>query len=190
MDYSIWAFLLAAVGIALLVVELFIPSGGVILVMALLSLLGCVICAWNAWWSSSQGLFWGFLAGLVVLLPICLGVGLYFWPQTPLGRRAILDAPAPHEIDAFSELESKYAQLVGKVGETSTLLNPAGIVLIDGQRIHCQSEGMILEPGTRVKVIAARINGVIVRKFDGAPPNDSEAGGGPSAAGPLDFEIS
>jgi len=190
MDYSIWAFLLAAVGIALMVVELFIPSGGVILVLALLSLLGSIVCAWNAWWSGSQGYFWGFLAGLVVLLPVCVGIGLYFWPQTPLGRRAILDAPAPHEIDAFSELENKYAQMIGKVGETATLLNPAGIVRIEGQRVHCQSEGIILEPGTPVRVVAARRNGVIVRKIVAGQPHDEGSSGGTPENGPLDFEIS
>ena len=189
MDYSIWAFLLAAVGLALLVVEVFIPSGGVILVLALLSLLGSVICAWNAWWYGSPGSFWGFLAGLVLLLPVIVGLGLYFWPSTPLGRRAILEAPAPHEIDAFGDLESKYQQMVGKHGETVTLLNPAGIVQIDGNRVHCQSEGMILDPGTRVRVIAARRNGVIVRKLS-ADHASGDAGDAAAPDGPLDFEIS
>jgi membrane-bound serine protease (ClpP class) len=193
MDYSTWAFLLLAVGVTLLIAEVFIPSGGVISVLSTLSLLGAIVCAWQAWWNTSQGTFWGFLTGMAVLLPVIIAGAFYVWPSTPIGKRAILEAPAPHEVASFVEQEEKHRQLVGKIGETVTLLNPAGIARIDGQRVHCQSEGMILEAGTRVRVIAARANSVTVRRVDlNASDSEPRTADKPAPAGdePLDFDLS
>jgi membrane-bound serine protease (ClpP class) len=193
MEYSTWAFLLLTVGVTLLIAEVFIPSGGVISVLSTLSLIGAIVCAWQAWWGTSQGSFWGFLAGMSVILPLAIATAFYFWPSTPIGRRAILEAPAPHEVASFVEQEEKHRQMVGKVGETVTMLNPSGIVRIDGHRVHCQSEGVILDAGTRVRVIAARSNSVTVRRID---PNSPEAqpqaddGHRPAAEEPLDFDLS
>lgn len=190
MDYSIWAFLLLAVGATFLIAEVFIPSGGVISILAALSLTGAVLCAGKAWWSSSPGYFWSFISLMVLLLPIVLGGAFYVWPSTPLGKRAILEAPAPHEVTAFVEQEEKYSQMVGKVGETVTALNPAGIVRIEGERVHCQSEGLIIDAGVRVRVVAARTNGVVVRQTSAesqaAEPRETP---GPTDQ-PLDFDMS
>ena len=193
MDYSTWAFLLLAIGVTLLIAEVFIPSGGVISVLATLSFAGAVICAWQAWWGTSQASFWGFLAALAFLLPVVIVGAFLVWPNTPMGKRAILEAPAPHEVASFVEQEEKYRQMVGKTGETVTTLNPSGIVRIDGHRVHCQSEGMILDAGTLVTVISARANRVLVRRVDpNAPERDPDAGQErlPAADEPLDFDLS
>src|SRR5712672_3138574 len=170
MDYSTWAFLLLAIGVTLLVAEVFIPSGGVISVLSTLSLVGALVCAWQAWWGTSQGSFWGFVSGMALLLPVVIVVAFYVWPNTPIGRRAILEAPAPHEVASFVEQEEMYRQMVGRTGRTVTTLNPGGIVRIDGHRVHCQSEGNILDAGTFVRVISARANRVVVRRVDPDSP--------------------
>jgi membrane-bound serine protease (ClpP class) len=193
MEYSTWAFLLLAIGIALLVAEIFIPSGGVISVMSTLSLGGAVACAWLAWWSTNQAAFWGFVSGMALLLPVVAVAAFYVWPNTPIGKRAFLEVPAPHEVASFVEQEERHRQMVGKIGETVTTLNPAGIVRIDGHRVHCQSEGMILDAGTPVRVIAARANSVVVRRIDPSAL-ESEAqtrdAPHPAADDPLDFDLS
>lgn len=192
MDYSIWAILLLAVGVTLLIAEVFIPSGGIISILAALSLAGAVVCAYKAWWTTSPGYFWSFVSIMVLLLPIVLGGAFYIWPSTPLGKRAILEGPAPDEIAAFVEQEEKYSQMVGKLGETVTALNPAGIVRIEGQRVHCQSEGLIIDAGVTVRVVAARANGVIVRQAAG--DSHAPAAEPPRSAAdrdrPLDFDMS
>lgn len=166
MEYSTWAFLLLGIGIILLIAEVFIPSGGIITVLSALSLLGALICAGNAWWTSNPAGFWGFVTAMVLLLPVVVGGAFYVWPSTPLGKRAILEAPTPHEVASFVEQEEKYGRMVGQFGETLTMLNPAGIVRIDGHRVHCQSEGVILEAGLTVRVILAKGNRVIVRRVE------------------------
>lgn len=192
MDYSTWAFLLLAIGITLLIAEVFIPSGGVISILAALSLAGSLTCAGKAWWSSSPGAFWAFISATAILLPVAVGAALYIWPSTPLGKRAILEGPAPDEVVAFVEQEQKYAQMVGKLGETVTTLNPAGIVRVDGHRIHCQSEGVIIEAGVPVRVVSSRANGVVVRRaaLDGLPAERAEPDVSPPIAQPLDFDMS
>ncbi len=192
MNYSTWAILLLAIGIMLLVAEVFIPSGGIISVLATLALVGSLVCAWQAWWDSSPWNFWGFMFGMALLLPATVITAFYVWPNTPLGKRAILEGPAPHEVASFVEQEEKHRQMVGKTGDTVTALNPAGIVRIDGQRVHCQSEGMILDPGERVRVISARGNSVIVRRIDpDAPETNAAASAAPSPPTdqPLDFDL-
>jgi len=193
MDYSTWAFLLLTVGVTLLIAEVFIPSGGIISVLSTLSLIGAIVCAWQAWWGTSQGSFWGFLAGMAVILPLAIATAFYVWPSTPIGKRAILEAPAPHEVASFVEQEEKHRQMIGKTGETVTMLNPSGIVRIDGHRVHCQSEGVILEAGTPVRVISARSNSVTVRRIDPRAldaPVDAAQERRPAADEPLDFDLS
>src|SRR5213078_1535529 len=113
-----------------------------------------LVCAWFAWWSRSPGYFWTFVVSMSLLLPAAVCVAFYFWPSTPIGRRAILEAPTSEEVSAFGDLQEKYARMVGQIGETVTLLNPAGIIHIQGERVHCQSEGVIIEQQTPVRVIA------------------------------------
>lgn len=189
MDYSTWAFLLLAIGAMLLVAEVFIPSGGVITILATLSLVGAVVCAGNAWWSSNPAYFWGFLTSMALLLPVVIGVAFYIWPSTPLGKRAILEAPQPHEVASFVEQEERYGRMVGQSGETLTMLNPAGIVRIGGHRVHCQSEGSILEAGVRVRVISARGNRVLVRPIDDESAPSADAAPGDASPEPLDFDL-
>lgn len=193
MDYSTWALLLLFVGILLLVAEVFIPSGGAISVMATVCLVAALVCAWYAWWPKSQGYFWIFIASMAALLPSVISAAFYVWPNTPIGKRAILEAPTPEEVESFVELQEKYGRMVGKIGETATLLNPAGIIRIDGERVHCQSEGMIIEPGLPVRIIAVQGNRVLVRRTVLEPQaagDDSPLPSHPQTTPPLDFDIS
>ena len=107
MNYSTWAFLLLAIGITLLIAEVFIPSGGIISVLATVTVVGALVCAWQAWWYLNPGAFWGFVAGMALLLPATVVTAFYVWPSTPLGKRAILEGPAPHEVASFVEQEEK-----------------------------------------------------------------------------------
>jgi membrane-bound ClpP family serine protease len=196
MEYSTWAFLLLAVAICLLIAEVFIPSGGIISLLSTLAVFGALIFAWLAWWHSNPGAFWAFVLGMSLVLPGTIMVAFYFWPSTTIGKRAILQEPQPHEIASFVEQEEKYRQMVGQIGETATSLNPAGMVRIDGQRVHCQSEGMILDTGVPVIVISARANRLIVRKIDAdkaqlaaqsPAPHDPPRPTDPNQ--PLDFDL-
>lgn len=169
MDSSIWAILLLVVGVAFLMAEVFIPSGGVISLISAVCLLSGVYHAWTAWAKSGPIFFVAYLMVMLMMLPIGLAVAFYMWPHTKLGKQALLSGPTPDEIEAFGEIEREHAELVGRIGTTVSVLNPAGMVRIDGKRIVCQSDGSIIENGRTVKVVAARTNFVVVRAYTPSP---------------------
>lgn len=187
------ALLLMVVAIALFVAEVFIPSGGMIVVCAIGAFLGACFFAWQAWWTNHPAYFWSFTASALVLVPIVVAVAFSVWPHTPIGRRAILQEPRPEEIASFTEQDDRNARLVGKIGSAVTMMNPAGIMVLDGQRVQCQSEGMIIAAGAAVKVISAVGNRVIVRRVGTEhPQNTPSSPAGPSIASTpptLDFEM-
>ena len=162
MDYEHYAVLLAIVGLGLLVAEIFIPSGGLILIAAVLTFLASVWCAWEAW-SETLAYFWSFIGALVLLVPAALIGAFYYFPRTELGRRILLEAQSLEELTPFAEEEAFLTQLIGRTGKTITLLNPGGLVLVDHERLHCESQGMLIEPNTDVEVIAVKGNRLVVR---------------------------
>jgi membrane-bound ClpP family serine protease len=169
MEASIWAILLLVVGVAFLMAEVFIPSGGVISILSAVCLLSGVYQAWSAWSKSSPVLFVAYLMVMLLMVPVGVVVAFYMWPHTKLGKQALLSGPTPEEIEAFGDIEREHAELVGRVGTTVSVLNPAGLVRIDGKRVVCQSDGSIIENGQTVKVVAARTNFVVVRAHTPSP---------------------
>ena len=161
MDYEHYAALLALVGLALIVAEIFIPSGGLILIAAVLSFLASVWCAWEAW-NETLAYFWSFLGALVLLIPGVLIGAFYYFPRTEFGRRILLEAQSLDELTPFAEEEAFLSQLIGRIGTTITLLNPSGMVLVDHERLHCESRGMLIEADTDVEVIAVKGNRLVV----------------------------
>ena len=184
MDPSTIALLLMAVGLVLIVAEVFIPSGGAISVCSAVTILAGVYYAWTAWGSSSPLKLVAYLASLSILIPTGIGTALYMLPHTRVGKAAILSGPTPEETDAFGDLERKHAAFVGQFGVTVTVLNPAGTVRIGGERVACQSEGSIIEHGVTVRVVSARYNFVIVRAATGSELAALATGGTPTPSEP------
>lgn len=178
------AILLLLVGLALLIAEFFIPSGGLIGVLALISVVGSVVFAVQAWWTDSPILFWTFIGSILVLTPTCVFGAAHILPRTAWGRRLMLPPPSGHEITGFQEELEHLERLVGCVGQTTTALNPGGMLEIDGERLHCEGDGMMLEPGEFVEVVAVRGNRLQVRPTDRREEDGFTSGEEP----PLDFE--
>lgn len=166
MDPAVWAVLLLLAGLLLIATEVFIPSGGLIAVASSACIVFSVLCAWQAWWPARMGLFYGYLVVLSIVIPSVLGMALKVWPHTPMGRRAILAGPRLEDVTPFVEEELHLRKLIGRVGQTASVLNPAGIINLDGERLHCQSEGMIIEVRMPVQVIAVQAQRLIVRPCD------------------------
>lgn len=192
-----WAILLLMAGMALIIAEVFIPSGGLISVAAAIALVLSLVCAWWAWYARLPLYFWGFVVFEAGMLPITISVALWIWPNTPIGRKAILQAPLAADSTAFPDESAKIQSLVGKSGKTDTILNPAGMMKLDGLRLHCQSEGMIIESGAPVTVVSVQGQRLIVRRSvlsvehpEPAKPNAAKSSESTRASDPLlDFEL-
>ncbi len=184
------AIMLLILGLALLVAEFFIPSGGMITVMAVVSLVGSVWFAWRAWGGSNSTAWWTFVGILVLLLPTTLGGTLYALQKTRLGSRILLDAPSLKEVTPYAHEQERLQRLVGTRGRTVTMLNPGGLVLVAGERLHSETPGMLLDPDTDVEVIAVRGTRIVVRPVteqddESRGPSDQRTAGRES----LDFDL-
>lgn len=168
-DAGILATVMLLVGLFLLGLEFFVPSFGMILVAAVISLIVSFWSACKAWWGVNPQFFWMYIILLTAGIPGSLMGAITLIRKTPLGNRMIL-SPAPvNETPAPGPLD----HLVGKAGVSQTLMTPGGIVLVDGERTHAESIGMLIEPNSPVVVVATRGNRLVVRP---GTPQDSESG--------------
>ena len=145
-------------GLLLLIVEVFIPSGGFIGISSIFCL---VLCLWYAF-AQSLGLGVTFMLIDLVALPLTAGLAFSLWSRTPLGRRFFLKPPAPEEIEV-SHADHHLESLVGQVGRTLTPLRPCGHVEIDGQRADALAEEGFLPADATVRVLRVRSGQVVVR---------------------------
>ena len=185
---AIFAILLLLAGIGILSAEVFIPSGGLLGIVTFVALVGSLGFAYRAWASSNPNLFYAFCGAQLLLVPLVVGIAFYILPHTSLGKRVLLEAPAPEQLMPFSKEFARMVKLIGHFGTTVTTLNPGGIVLMEGERFHVFSEGIIVELGQSIEVLAVRGSRLLVRP--GRPPeqNDSPATAKSSSL-PLDFEF-
>jgi membrane-bound ClpP family serine protease len=204
-DFSTLAILLLLVALAFVVMEVFIPSGGMIAILALVAGVASVWCAKRAWWDSNPIAWWSYVAALLFLIPSALGGAFYVFPRTSLGRKFLLEGPSLDEVTAYIDEEVRLKQLVGRHGKTLTLMNPGGLVLVEGERMHCESEGMVLlEPDEDVVVAAVKGNRLVVRSAPHEPravelpfdkqeeklaPREPDAETEVADGSPLDFDV-
>jgi len=121
-DPLLIAFSFLALAIALIVIELFVPSAGILLVLAIISAIAADIFAFR---SSTQFGLW-MLIGELAAIPIGLWVFAKFWASTPFGKRMIIE---PATSKPFTWEASK---AVGKTGMAVDDFLPTGRIDIDG----------------------------------------------------------
>ena len=128
---------------------------------------------------------------LLILIPSAISSAFYLLPRTAFGRKVLLEAPDLDEVTPYQEEQRQLMRLVGHVGKTLTLLNPGGLVEVDGTRQHCESEGLLLEAGTPVEIVAVKGNSVVVRPVEHRPPQagDADLKRDKSAGDSLDFDL-
>jgi membrane-bound ClpP family serine protease len=162
LDPLAWAVILMLAGVCLAVLEVFIPSGGVIGFLSIVSVLSAIALAFyrGPWYGLS------FLGAAVLAVPAVLIMALRYWPETAMGRRLLLDVPSGDEVLPADEQRQRLKALLGRVGEAKSLMLPSGAISIDGQNIDAVSEGMAIEKGERVQVIEVRGTRVVVRPTD------------------------
>ena len=90
----------------------------------------------------------------LVLVPTGVIVGLRVFPHTPIGRRLILADGGTAGPVRYSSTDVGPPCAVGDEGRVESELHPVGVVNVGGRRLDCRAEHGVIEPGTRVKVIA------------------------------------
>jgi membrane-bound ClpP family serine protease len=167
-----WAALLLVVGLGLAVLEIFIPSGGILGFLATCAVVAAVVVGFT----DKDHPWVGFvvLATAVFGLPAVIILGLRWWPKTPFGRRVLLRIPRGEEVLPDGPRQRTLKELIDRVGYAKSEMLPAGAVTIDGRTIDAISEGMPIEVGQRVRVIEVRGNRVVVRLVDDEAPSQTD----------------
>ena len=158
MDYSTLSLLLLAAGILVIVVEMFIPSAGILGIVAATFLIGGVVVAFM------HSVFFGLavLTGTSLAMPLLFWLLVKVWPMTPMGKAILMNDTIENMIP-----ESTTETLVGQVGIAKTKMLPSGIVEIDGKQHDAVSEGFAINPGDTVRVVSARGNRVYIEPYEG-----------------------
>jgi membrane-bound serine protease (ClpP class) len=149
--------LLYVVGTAVLVAEVFVPSHGVLSLVAFATLGFAVYETFQI-----SGL-WGLvsLSALVVLIPASVLVMVKTWHRTPIGKRICPPNPQLGEKDRMP-LETLRA-VIGQRGRALTLLRPVGTCEFQGQRLECKSEQGVIQKGAEVEAIGLADRTLVVR---------------------------
>ncbi|MBX3386356.1 MAG: hypothetical protein KF768_07285 [Phycisphaeraceae bacterium] len=155
----VWGLALVAASIVLIFIEFFVPSAGLISVVAACCGIGGVICLFIHDWRWGVG---GMLA-LAVLVPMAIVFGLQVLPATPLGKRLMYgEDGAPRTVLDPNDV-GPYVGLLGREGEVLSDLRPVGVVRIDDERLDALSEIGLVRAGTRIKVTSVEGRQVKVR---------------------------
>ncbi len=157
----VWTItILYVAALALILAEFFVPGGilGVIGGILLLTSGGMTIYHYP---EHALLAVFGQFAGVVVLI---LGA-LVILPRFPGAQFLVLrDTMDTGEGGWVSDPSD--TTLVGRIGEVHSMLRPAGIVEIDGERINAVSDGSFIEPGEKVRVMEVHGNRIVVEKVD------------------------
>jgi membrane-bound serine protease (ClpP class) len=158
MDHLTIALVLIGLGVLMLLAEILLPTGGFLVVGALLFFTCAVgIIMYH---DAVQGAV--ALVGLAVALPAVGYASVAAWRRMSLDSALDAASAAPVPPVLVPEVET----LKGRTGKTVSPLRPSGSVEFDGKRIDAMTEGTMLDAGVWVRCVEVRRGQVIVRKMD------------------------
>jgi len=157
-----WGLALIAAAVLLLIVEAFVPSGGIIAMVSGVAAVAGVVLLFRV------SVSWGFIGLLLVAVlgPTSFFFALNMLPQTPMGR-ALLGAPSEEEELARElaqdEAEAARAALVRKEGVALTDLRPVGEIRVDGERLEATAVAGLIDAGTKIVITKVDSSHIRVR---------------------------
>jgi membrane-bound serine protease (ClpP class) len=155
-DPLVWSGLLVVAGFALLVLEVLLPSGGVLSILSASAFVASIILAFRTGGATTG---FTFITIILVLAPAVLAATFRYLPYTAIGKALLGEAPKDEDVMPADPRRT----LIGKVGVARTKMLPSGSVEIDGQMIDAVAKGQAIEPGQNVQVLEVRANRVVVR---------------------------
>ncbi len=143
------AVTLQAIGLALLVLEVFVPSHGLFGIGSA----ACIVFGVYAAFKTGLGLGYSSVALQVIAVPTIALIGVKVFRKTAIGRRVVPPNPVLTDEDTSVAL-GELKPLVGRTGFAISTLRPVGICEFDGQRVQCVAESGMIEARTDVRAVA------------------------------------
>jgi membrane-bound ClpP family serine protease len=179
MNPYVWVFGLLVIGLLVMVLEVFIPSGGLLGFISIAAIVAAVATAF-----AEQGIAAGLLvlAVTAVAVPATLAIAFHLFPATPLGRRILPAPPEAAELVPAAAERLHARELIGHRGVVTSELMPWGQAEIDGERLEALSQSGPIAVGAVIDVVGTEGRAVVVRMAREEPhlraftePVDAEA---------------
>lgn len=163
MDWSMMAWIFFAVFLfvacaILLVIEIFVPSFGLLTVCAIACAAGGGMIFFQ--FGTLSGII-GIITALIVV-PVVWIISYRVFPKTPFGRHVILGKPDRQRGDAIPDAP-ELQSLLGAEGIVLTPLRPVGMCSFNGRRIECVAETGYIEREKKIRVIRVEGTQLTVR---------------------------
>jgi membrane-bound serine protease (ClpP class) len=156
--WLVFAVLLYFACAALIIAEVFVPSGGLISICALACLIGGVAIFFH----HSMVTGWIGVFSAAIMIPLVLIIAYKIFPKTKFGKSVTLTPPTRRQGDAIPDTP-RLQELLGTVGVVLTPLRPVGMCDFSGQRVECVAESGYVDKGQKVKVINVESTQLTVR---------------------------
>jgi len=161
MWWLVFAIFLYFACAALIIAEVFVPSGGLISIFALACLIGGAVIFFHH--SATSG--WIGVGIAAVMIPTVLVIAYKMFPKTRFGKSVTLTPPKRQQGDAIPDT-SELKEMLGEVGVVLTPLRPVGMCDFSGQRVECVAEGGYIDKDKKVKVIDVESTQLTVRMIE------------------------
>ncbi len=161
-DYAALAFI---VGVALLLIELFvIPGFGLAGIAGIGLMLGSVFFVFRSAYKFETAMF---TMSSAIILAFVLAIGLsYLLPKTRAWNHLVLSAAMDSGSGFHSAPREDFQVYVGKTGVALTPLRPAGTVRVDDTRLDVVTAGDFIVRDTPVKIINVEGSKIFVEAID------------------------
>lgn len=158
---SITALALLTLGVLLVIAELLIGSDGSFLIIAGVCLAVGAVTAVKSWWLPGDIAWWAYPLLVVIVVPGLVWGGIVLFPRTALGRQ-IMAAPEDDQLAPVVDDAANRLKWIGMTGRTVSVMNPGGIIILNGERLHAETAGFMLEAGEEVEVIDVKGTRLVV----------------------------
>jgi len=156
-----FAILLYLLSAALIIAEVFIPSGGLISICAMACLIGGLAIFFN----HSFVMGWIGVVVALVMIPTVLVLGYRHFPKSRFGKSVTLNPSERHAGDAIPDTE-QLEKMVGVEGVVMSPLRPVGMCDFNGNRVECIAESGYIDKDKKIKVINVQSTQVTVRSVE------------------------
>ncbi len=137
--------------------------------LGLLAILAVAAMAGAAWlgFTESTGLGIGVIVFVIIGMPAYVAALVKFLPRTRWGHKLYVPKVPPSS-GTGTPSAGGFVSLVGKTGTAETLMRPAGLIRVAGQRVQARAESGFIEKGNNIVVVSAQGFDVVVRRADDA----------------------
>ncbi len=157
------------VGAALMAVEFFVPSLGLLTVCAI----ACLFGGGAVFFQFGPVIGWiGVVVGFVVV-PVVWIIVYKLFPHTTIGRAIMIGKPNRNKGDGIPD-GPQLISLMNRKGITLSKHRPVGICDFDGQRVECIAESGMIDKDKVVRVVHVEGMRVTVRRMDDSETKENE----------------